>query len=67
MVTDRQKDASYLVGPGDLLRAAYQRDFTKQEIGKCKLKFPEFDEWYATLNPAQRKRVDDQLEKEYNP
>jgi len=35
------------------------------ERGKCKTKFPTFDEWYATLNAAQRQRVDDVLVAEY--
>jgi hypothetical protein len=31
------------------------------EMGKCKTKYPEFDQWYATLNADQRKRVDEVL------
>jgi hypothetical protein len=36
-----------------------------QEKGKCKTKFPTFDEWYATLNAEQRRRVDKVLTAEY--
>ena len=28
------------------------------DMGKCKTKFPKFDQWYATLNAEQRHRVD---------
>jgi len=58
MPTQKAKDASYHCSIGRLLRAAYQRDFNMLEMGKCKTKFPEFDEWYATLNYDQKKRVD---------
>jgi hypothetical protein len=36
------------------------------EMGKCKTKFPTFQDWYATLKTDQRKRIDALLEKEYN-
>jgi hypothetical protein len=35
------------------------------EKGKCKTKFPTFDEWYATLTTEQRQRVDEVLVAEY--
>ena len=57
--------ATYRCGIGKLLTAAYQREFTMQEMGRCKRKFPTFDEWYATLNADQRKRVDKVLTAEY--
>jgi len=56
-----QCDAAYHCGIGELLTAAYQRKFTMLEMGKCKTKFPTFKEWYATLNEAQRQRVDESL------
>ena len=65
MPTPDQCKASYHCGIGELLRAAYQREFTMQEKGKCKTKFPTFDEWYATLNAEQRQRVDNLLNEEY--
>lgn len=60
-VTAEQRDAAYHCGIGSLLRAAYQRDFTMMEMGKCKTKFQTFDEWYATLNGEQRERVEAEL------
>jgi len=45
--------------------AAYQREFTMLEKGKCKTKFPTFNDWYATLNADQRQRVDKVLTAEY--
>jgi len=36
-----------------------------QEQGRCKGKFPAFDEWYATLNAEQQQRVDEVLIAEY--
>jgi len=56
MVTGSQKEASYHCGIRELLSTAYQRDFSMLEMGKCKTKFPTFDEWYAALNPNQCKR-----------
>jgi hypothetical protein len=35
------------------------------EKGKCKTKFPTFDEWYTTLTAEQRQRVDKVLIAEY--
>lgn len=64
-VTDDQKAASYHCGIDSLLKAAYQRDFTMLEMGKCKTKFPTFDEWYQTLNVEQRHRVDTNLADHY--
>lgn len=58
MPTPSQCKATYHGGIGSLLRTAYQREFTMLEMGKCKTKFPEFDQWYATLNAEQRRRVD---------
>jgi len=67
VVTDSQKEASYHCGIAKLLRTAYRRDFSMLEMGKCKTKFPTFHEWYDTLNPDQRKRIDALLEKDYQP
>ncbi len=58
MPTPDECAATYHCGIGSLLRTAYQREFTMLEMGKCKTKFPEFDEWYATLNTDQRQRVE---------
>ena len=58
MVTRDQKEASYHAGIDGLLRAAYKRDFTMVEMGRCKRKFPVFDSWYNTLKPEQKERVD---------
>jgi len=65
MPTPNQCKATYHCGIGSLLRAAYQREFTMLEMGKCKTKFPKFDQWYATLNTEQRRRVDEVLVAEY--
>ena len=65
MPTPNQCKVTYHGGIGSLLRAAYQREFTMLEKGKCKTKFPTFDEWYATLNDEQRRRVDEVLVAEY--
>jgi len=35
------------------------------EMGKCKTKYPAFDQWYTTLNNEQRRRVDAVLVAEY--
>jgi hypothetical protein len=66
MVTPSQCDAAYHCGIGDLLTAAYQRTFTMLEMGKCKTKYATFEEWYATLNEAQRLRVDASLKASFN-
>ena len=58
MPTQTQRDAAYHCGIGKILTAAYQREFTMQEKGRCKTKYPTFNEWYATLNADQRQRVD---------
>ncbi len=65
MVTQDEKDATFHCGIGKLLRIAYKRDFTIQEKGRCKMKFPTFNKWYATLNTNQRQRVKELLEREY--
>ena len=61
IVTDEQKAAAYHCGIGDLLRSAYHRDFSMLQMGKCKTKFPTFNEWYETLNTEQKRRVDAHL------
>jgi hypothetical protein len=43
-VTDEQKAVSCHCGIDSLLKAAYQRDFSMLEMGKCKNKYPTFDE-----------------------
>jgi len=65
MPTQDEKDATYHCGIGKLLRAAYQREFTMWEKGRCKTNFPAFNDWYATLRDDQRQRVDALLEREY--
>ena len=65
MPTQEQREATYHCGIGEILTAAYQREFTMLEKGRCKTKFPTFDEWYATLNADQRQRVDKVLVAEY--
>jgi hypothetical protein len=65
MPTPNQCEATYHGGIGSLLRAAYQREFTMLEKGRCKTKFPTFNEWDATLNAEQRQRVDEVLIGEY--
>jgi hypothetical protein len=65
MPTPDQCKASYHCGIGELLTAAYRREFSMLEMGRCKTKFPTFDDWYATLNRDQRLRVDKVLIAEY--
>ena len=65
MPTPDQCEATYHCGIGSLLTAAYWREFSMQEKGKCKTKSPTFDEWYVTLNADQRQRVDKVLIAEY--
>lgn len=48
--TRDQCEDTYHGGIGEILIAAYQREFTMLEMGKCKTKFHTFDEWYVTLN-----------------
>ena len=67
MVTEVERDAAYHCGIGDLLRVAYLRDFSMMEMGKCKTKFQAFNEWYQTLNEAQRQRVDGHLSDHFKP
>ncbi len=65
MPTLEQSEATYHCGIDKLLKAAYQRDFNMLEMGKCKRKYPTFDEWYDTLKTDQRQRVDVLLENIY--
>ena len=65
MPTPEQCEAVYHCGIGDILTAAYLREFTMHEMGRCKAKFPTFDDWYATLNAGQRARVDKVLIAKY--
>lgn len=65
MPTPDQCKATYHCGIGKILTAAYQREFTMLEKDKYKAKFPTFNEWYATLNEVQRRRVDKVLTVEY--
>ena len=44
MPTPDQCEATYHCGIGSLLTAAYRREFSMQEKGRCKTKFPAFDE-----------------------
>ena len=67
MVTEARRDAAYHCGIGDLLRAAYLRNFSMMERGKCKTKFPTFNEWYQTLNKEQKQRVDGHLSDLFKP
>jgi hypothetical protein len=62
MFSKESADAAYFCGIGALLKAAYGREFTMLESGRCKRKFPKFDQWYETLNQKQRARVDAHLE-----
>jgi len=65
MPTETQCEAMYHCGIDKLLSAAYKREFTMLEMGKCKTKFPTFKEWYGTLNTEQRQRVDQALAAAY--
>ena len=65
MVTEIQQEATYLFGINGLLRAAYRRDFSMLEMGKCKTQYRNFSDWYFTLDNGQSKRVDELLEAEY--
>jgi hypothetical protein len=42
---------------GALLRGAYMQSFSQTRIDSCRYKFPNFDEWWGTLNDSQRMRV----------
>ena len=66
MPTEKQCDAEYHCGIGNLLSTAYLRKFTQIEMGKCKTKFPTFREWYLTLSEAQKQRVDRMLKDAYS-
>jgi len=65
MPTPKQCEATYHCEIGKILTAAYQRELTMLEKGKCKTKYPTFNEWYATLNADQRQRVGEALIAEY--
>jgi hypothetical protein len=65
MPTPDQCEATYHCGIGKLLTAAYRREFSMLEKGKCKTKFPTFDKCHAVLNAGQRQRVDKVLIEEY--
>jgi hypothetical protein len=67
MFTSEQCEATYHCGIGEILKAAYQIEFTMMEMGKCKTKYPTFKDWYATLNEIQQQRVDTILAKYYRP
>ncbi len=55
-------ESEYHCGITKLLYAAYQKDFTMQQCGKCKARYPDAMEWYDTLDEVQRYRVDRWLE-----
>lgn len=61
MPTSEQCETVYHCGIGKILPAAYQREFTMMEKGKCKATYPTLKDWYATLNADQCKRVDNVL------
>jgi len=42
---------------GALLRGAYMQSFTQTRIDSCRYKFPNFAEWWDTLNDVQRIRL----------
>jgi len=65
MPTPDQCEATYHCSIGQLLTAAYRREFSRLEKGRCKRKFPAFNNWYATLNADQRERVKKVLTAEY--
>ena len=50
MPTPDQCEATYHGGNGELLTAAYQREFSMLDKGRCKTKFPTLNEWHAELN-----------------
>ena len=56
-----QADVAFFCGIGGLLEAAYGRAFTMLEMGRCKMKYITFQQWYEALNPEQRNRVDTHL------
>ena len=58
MPTSKQCEAVYHCGIDKILTAAYQREFTMLEAGRCKTKYPSFEDWYATLNVEQQQQVD---------
>lgn len=58
MSIQEQRDAAYHCEIGKILTAAYRREFTMLEKGRCKTKYPTFNDWYAMLNEVQRQRVD---------
>jgi hypothetical protein len=66
MATEAEREATYHCGIGSLLKAAYCREFTMLEKGKCKTAFPKFSMWYETLDNLQRMRVDRLLDEKYD-
>ncbi len=62
---DQQLKDTYHTDIGYLLQAAYGRKFTKQEMGKCKTKFPDAMSWYKTLREEQKEAVDNYIEGVY--
>ncbi len=56
MPTKSQQDAAYHCDIGNLLTAAYQREFNMLEKGRCKWKFPKFGIWYDTLDEQPEKK-----------
>jgi hypothetical protein len=66
MATKDQKEVTYHAGIGGLLRAAYKPEFNMMEMGRCKRKFETFSEWYKTLKPAQKERVEAYLSNIYD-
>jgi hypothetical protein len=65
MPTPEQCDAAYHCSIGQLLTSAYQREFAMIEKGKCKTKYPFYQDWYETLNADQRLHVDKSLALSY--
>ena len=65
MPTQDEKDATYHCGISKLLKAAYRREFSMWERGRCKINSPHSMNWHATLRDDQRQRVDALLENEY--
>ncbi len=62
---EQQLKATYHADIGNLLQAAYGREFTKQEAGKCKTKFPDGMSWYKTLREEQKVAVDNYIKSVY--
>ncbi|MCP3927926.1 MAG: hypothetical protein GY705_02360 [Bacteroidetes bacterium] len=58
MISEEYLDAEYFGNMTQLFQAAYHRDFTKQEMLRCKTMFPKAIAWYASFKPHQREAVD---------